>query len=114
MRGMRKRGVGQAGTGALEVDMSAMVDLSFLLLVFFLVTTTLLAKEKDLPLALPSTSGIPGDMKPIAIRVQADNRVVLHPGQSFEEEVAGANSDHELADLKQRLALLQASRKGRA
>lgn len=95
----------------MDVDMSSLVDLSFLLLVFFLATTTLLAKEQDMPMAVPR-EGMPGDLKPIVIRVEEDNRVVLHPRQSFEEEVAGANADHGLVGLKDRLAMLRGSRKG--
>ena len=102
----------QAGSGSVDVDMSSLVDLSFLLLVFFLVTTTLLAKEQDMPMALPTPEGPPGDSKPIQIRVEGDDRVVLHPGQSFEEEVATASTDHKLAGLKERLAMLRATRDG--
>ena len=112
LAGMRKKRLRQVGSGPVNVDMSSLVDLSFLLLVFFLVTTTLLAKEQDMPMALPSVSGSPGDSKPITIRVKADNRVVLHPGQNFEEEVAGAGTDHELTALRERLAMLRAGREG--
>lgn len=108
---MRRKRVGQVGSGSVEVDMSSLVDLSFLLLVFFLVTTTLLAKEQDVPLALPG-HGVPGDSRPLVIRVEADDSVVLHPGQSFEEEVAAADSGHELTALKERLAMLRMGRQG--
>lgn len=97
---------------AVTVDMSSLVDMSFLLLVYFLVTTTLLAKEQDLPMEVPAPGGVGLDLRPIALRVEADNRVLLHPGQSFEEEVASREEGHQLSSLKERLAVLKATRSG--
>lgn len=108
---MRRKRVGEKQFESVTVDMSSLVDLSFLLLVFFLVTTTLLAKEQDLPMAVP-TEGMPGDTKPITIRVEADDRVVLHPGQTFQEEVAGSATGHDLEGLKERLAMLRLGNRG--
>lgn len=98
---------------AVKVDMSSMVDLSFLLLVYFLVTTSLLAKEMDLPMALPSMAGeSAAELSPVSIRVEEDNRVVLHPGQSFEEVVASAEDGRELSGLRDRLSMLQSVKQG--
>ena len=98
---------------AVKVDMSSMVDLSFLLLVYFLVTTSLLAKEMDLPMALPSMAGeSAAELSQVSIRVEEDNRVVLHPGQSFEEVVASAEDGRELSGLRDRLSMLQSVKQG--
>ena len=96
-----------------SVDMSSLVDLSFLLLVFFLVTTTLISKERDLPMALPSDGALESiQLPPLIIRVETDNRVLLHPGQSFEEQVVSADEGHELVELKERLTLLKSVKQG--
>ena len=108
---MSRKRARQSDANSVAVDMSSLVDLSFLLLVFFLVTTTLLAKEQDLPMTMPA-AGMPGEGRPVRIRVEADNQVVLHPGQSFQEVVAGVENERELPILKERLSLLKAGRAG--
>lgn len=40
-----------------SLDMSPMIDLSFLLLIYFLVTSTLEPKETDLAMTMPTSSG---------------------------------------------------------
>jgi biopolymer transport protein ExbD len=61
-----------------QTDVSSLVDVSFLLLIFFLVTSTLLKRENDLPLTLPTpghASAIPA--LPLWIEVAADGSVSL-------------------------------------
>ena len=51
---MRKIRVGEGeGNSSVQVEMSSLVDLSFLLLVFFIVTSTILAKERDVEMSFP-------------------------------------------------------------
>jgi len=60
------------------LDISSLIDVSFLLLIYFLVTSTLQKKETDLSFNLPtniSSSDTPID--PQTIRVEADGSVVL-------------------------------------
>lgn len=108
---MRRKSFARQRSESVSVDMSSLVDLSFLLLVFFLVTTTLLAKEQDIPMSLPMP-GVEGTGKPIVIQVAGDGRVLLHPGQSYQEVVASAESGHELTTLRERLSILRDSRAG--
>lgn len=89
-----------------RTDMSSLVDMSFLLLVFFLVTSTILARERDLSMDVPVPGISPIAQGPIQLRVEADNRVVLHPGESYEEEVAAASDGYDLSALEDRLSLL--------
>ena len=56
--GMRRKRAEIVGENAVKVDLSSLVDMSFLLLVYFLVTTTLLAKEQDMPMVLPGSAGV--------------------------------------------------------
>lgn len=105
--GMRRKRAEIVGENAVKVDLSSLVDMSFLLLVYFLVTTTLLAKEQDMPMVLPGSAGVVGNLKPITIRVEADDSVVLHPGLTFQEEVASSEEGRELPTLKDRLVMLR-------
>jgi biopolymer transport protein ExbD len=61
-----------------QTDVSSLVDVSFLLLIFFLVTSTILKRENDLPLTLPNpgvTTAIPA--LPLWIAIAADGTVSL-------------------------------------
>ncbi len=46
-----------------ELDMSPMIDMSFLLLIYFLVTSTLEPIEGDLAMTMPTSSGEPGQVE---------------------------------------------------
>ena len=45
-----------------ELNISSLIDICFLLLIYFLVTTTIKAKEQDVDMALPSAA--PSDTQP--------------------------------------------------
>jgi biopolymer transport protein ExbD len=65
-----------------ELDMSSMIDVSFLLLIYFIVTSTLDPKEADLGLTLPGRPGIsdlPMEMDPLPIQINHQGHVsILH------------------------------------
>ena len=96
---------------SIRVDMSSMVDMSFLLLVFFLVTSTILARERDLNMNLPIPQSAPVKQGPVKLQVMEDNSVVLHPGESYQEVVATSTEGHDLSGLESRLELLKSSRR---
>ena len=60
-----------------ELDISSLIDVSFLLLIYFIVTSTLQKRETDLGLTLPSTvpteSTEPTD--PLAIKISVDGAI---------------------------------------
>ena len=60
-----------------ELDISSLIDVSFLLLIYFIVTSTLQKRETDLGLVLPST--VPTDSTeptdPLAIEISADGSI---------------------------------------
>lgn len=61
-----------------QTDVSSLVDVSFLLLIFFLVTSTIMKRENDLPMTLPVpgvTSAIPA--LPLWIGIAGDGTVSL-------------------------------------
>ena len=67
----------------IKVDMTPMIDVVFLLLVFFMVTTTLMKQEADLSLQLPSdTPPVDTDELPEKhiIDVMPDGEVLLNGG----------------------------------
>ena len=62
------------------LDMSSMIDVSFLLLIFFLLTSTLDPKEGDLGMVLPTYSDVPGPIIPVdqlKIEIQADGSIIV-------------------------------------
>ena len=81
---------------------SSMTDLVFLLLVFFILATTLINPNNAVKLTLPSSSSQEGDPSVIALSVIGDSsspsgyRYVINRDEQYEEvsEVAGALRVH--------------------
>lgn len=69
-----------------ELNISSLIDICFLLLIYFLVTTTIVRSETDtnmqLPAAAPSDD-IP-EIKPLFIRVDGEGIISLGAGQAQE------------------------------
>ena len=65
-----------------ELDMSSMIDVSFLLLIYFIITSTLDPKEADLGMKLPTTtsssSSTPTDIDPMDITVNSEGHVIAN------------------------------------
>lgn len=109
---MKKQWMGGGGEET-RIEVSSLVDLSFLLLVFFLVTSTLFAKEGDLGMSVPTDApGIPTEVPPLVIGIEEDNRVILHPEESYREVMAAASEGRTLHRLESRLRLLKANDRG--
>lgn len=68
------------------LDISSLIDVSFLLLIYFLLTSTLQKRETDLSLMLPSS--VPTDSQdpidPVSIRISPDG-AVFYDDQMVEE-----------------------------
>lgn len=92
-----------------EVDaapnLTPLIDIVFLLLVFFLVATTFRSEEVEMDLRLPEAStGKEGDRKkPIVINIRADGELVVDgkvlPMQALEQKLRAAarrNKDQEV------------------
>jgi len=59
-----------------QLDVSSLIDVCFLLLIYFLVTMTIVPRESDLPLSLPSGNAAPSSpIEPMFIRVDAAGAV---------------------------------------
>ena len=64
-----------------ELDISSMIDVSFLLLIYFLVTSTIDPKETDLGMKLPTTQSNEATQVKVdqmTIQVSAEGNVVLN------------------------------------
>jgi biopolymer transport protein ExbD len=61
-----------------ELDISSLIDVCFLLLIYFLVTSTIKPRETDLGMALPSANPTPleqPDIEPLFIRIEANGSI---------------------------------------
>jgi len=80
--------------------MSSMVDIAFLLLIFFIVATTIMPTERDLPMKLPVRHGDAMDVAtPVWLEIAPDNSVIWGQGASA-MLVAPADGERELPELR--------------
>lgn len=90
-----------------QLDISSLVDVSFLLLIFFLVATSIVRKEMDLSIEQGTTKGERVSQQEI-IRISLDKEggISLTSGENDElVEVGGSGSD--LPNLRERLDILR-------
>ncbi|MCP5534950.1 MAG: biopolymer transporter ExbD [Akkermansiaceae bacterium] len=91
------------------LDISSLIDVCFLLLIYFLVTTTIQPREQDLRTTVPGI--IPSDhippIPPMLIELRQDGGVVVNPGDAA-EVFDGDIDSHELPNLRDRLASVAA------
>ncbi|MFT5409511.1 MAG: biopolymer transport protein ExbD [Verrucomicrobiales bacterium] len=60
-----------------ELDISSLIDVSFLLLIFFLVTSTLLKRESDLAMKLPTPGEGVDPTEALQIAIAGDGRITI-------------------------------------
>lgn len=93
-----------------KLEISSMIDVCFLMLIYFIITTTIQPREQDLKMAIPEgVSSITLSVTPLLIDVQSAERVVLNPGAGAEIFNVDINQ-RELPNLLNRLQLLAATR----
>lgn len=88
-----------------ELDISSLIDVCFLLLIYFLVTTTIQPREADLPLTLPSAapSDTPPDIEPMLIAVNDTGGIVVNKTESLDQTAQGR--ERKLPQLTERLQI---------
>ena len=69
-----------------ELNISSLIDICFLLLIYFLVTTTIKKKERDLEMALPSAapSDEQPDIQPMFIKIDVNGSIYVNSGPAQE------------------------------
>ena len=95
------KGKKRAKKGSTHVDMTPMVDLAFLLLTFFVLTSTF-SKPKVMPLAYPAKPKINDPVPPKANNVTtfvlAGDKVYYYRGEFYPKSRPGANGPTELTE----------------
>lgn len=97
-----------------ELSISPLIDVCFLLLIYFLVTTTIKAKEKDTTMQLPSAapSDVQPEIQPMFIKIDENGYIYANTG-SAQEVLDTDQSNHDLPLLAQRIDLYnQAAKSG--
>ena len=89
------------------LDISSLIDVCFLLLIYFLVTTQIVKKEQELSSALPSTtpSETPPELSPMLIIVEANGTVSVKNESGVVEPLEVNADSRELPVLLERLEL---------
>ncbi|MBU0716938.1 MAG: biopolymer transporter ExbD [Planctomycetes bacterium] len=75
-------------TSILAIELTPLIDVVFLLLIFFLVATTLHQEEREMQIALPfasSSAPISTMLRELIINVDADGQIIL-AGQPISED----------------------------
>lgn len=67
-----------------DLDISSLIDICFLLLIYFIVTSTIKPREQDLVMALPASapSSEQSEIEPMFIKVEASGTVFTGTGAS--------------------------------
>lgn len=75
----RKKKMPQEPMAMPTLDISSLIDVSFLLLIYFLVTSTLEPRESDLSMELPTDSGPSSNIKidPLKIRLTQSGEISI-------------------------------------
>ena len=94
-----------------ELDISSLIDVCFLLLIYFIVTQTIQPRESDLGITLPSESpsDTPPDISPMLIEVQDDGSIIVNKEETLDLVASGHR--RVLPQLKARLEMYQSGAK---
>ena len=104
---MRRKTYNQLSDDEPQFEISSLVDVSFLLLIYFLIVSTIQPQEKDLPMTLPSNiQGNFIELKHIfMLEVKDDGSIVMNT-EGSDELLDLGNSGRDISNTKERLNLL--------
>jgi biopolymer transport protein ExbD len=80
--------------GDIGFQIAPMVDVVFVLMLFFMASVGSKIVEKELNINLPSGAGKPGSISPLVIEISQDGRV------SVNSKVYGGTTDRDLTELR--------------
>ena len=88
-----------------ELDISSLIDVCFLLLIYFMVTATIQPRESDLGMTLPSQdpSDTPPDIAPMLIEILDNGSILVNKEETLDLAASGARRNLPL--LEQRLLI---------
>lgn len=88
------------------LDISSLIDVCFLLLIYFMVAATIQATEQDTSMQLPSAAsgGDPSEIEPLLIRIDSSGMIYVGTADS-REPMDSSKDDRELPLLSQRLEM---------
>ena len=101
-----------------ELSISPLIDVCFLLLIYFLVTTTIKAKEMDTTMQLPSAapSDTQPEIQPMFIKIDENGHIYANTGSAQEvldTDTSNTDAARRLPLLSQRIDLYnQAAKSG--
>lgn len=89
-----------------DLDISSLIDICFLLLIYFIVTSTIKPREQDLAMALPSStaSNEQTEIEPMFIKVDSSGAIFSGTGAS-QQALDNDPNERELTLLLSQLAL---------
>lgn len=89
------------------LDISSLIDVCFLLLIYFLVTTQIVKKEQELSTAIPSLDPLtqPVELAPLFIEVEGNGNVSIRNESGLIEVIETKPEDRLLPNLLERLKL---------
>lgn len=89
-----------------ELDISSLIDVCFLLLIYFMVTSSIQPRESDLGIQLPaneSNSSAPADIQPMLIEITQNGALTVNKDELMDRGAVGAK--RELPLLQNRLEI---------
>jgi|GEM_PF-1797009 len=104
-RQLRAKGAEETGFDEPTPSIAALIDVTFLLLIFFVATTTILKRERDLTMGVP-TEGPEVEVEAIVVGVENDGSIVLNPGVG-QLLVSGNPEERELIVLENHVEMVR-------
>lgn len=110
MRDLKKKSI-ELQSDESSIDISSLIDVCFLLLIFFMVTSIIAPREADLDMQLPSPNGATADLKSLVLPLNLNDKGEVGVRQdSGEVEVLDSDVDsRELTGLIERIKLMKAA-----
>lgn len=85
-----------------ELDISSLIDVCFLLLIYFMVTATIQPRESDLGMTLPAgkSSEVPPEISPMLIEIQDDGSIVVNKEEKLDLAATGVRRNLPLLEAR--------------